>query len=184
MKTHENLSMFTNIWHNSEVCCILWWILKDTLFIQNGGSHHFSQKNPLCQFSILQEPRVSAWWITPSVSSKNKALGWQVHHTLQDAFHRRQISAGTKTCQQAIGSNSLSMMRRLEWFRTFSFSSNLTLRLKIFGNKNLRCHIVSLSGCRLQGKKLVWHLRYMQFFREKFVGLALISFWQPSFMFK
>lgn len=74
---------------------------KDTPSIQQVGSRHYSQKNRLCHFSILQEPFPSAWWIMSSVSSKNKAQHWQVHNTLHHRFLLLLGSQLGQTCQQA-----------------------------------------------------------------------------------
>lgn len=81
----------------------------------------FSKESTL---SLLHSSRASpsAWWIMSSVSSKTRLVPDR-YTTLYTMVLTACRSRRGQTCQQAIGLNSLSMMRCPGWFQTFTFLS-------------------------------------------------------------
>lgn len=134
VSTHKKMT-YINIYkslNNSDTLTKQWWCLtshlwafqqwKKALIDPKRHSIHsalwqpslFSKESML---SLLHSSRASpsAWWIMSSVSSKTRLIPDR-YTTLYKMVLTACRSHQGQTCQQAIGLNSLSMMRCLGWF--------------------------------------------------------------------
>lgn len=124
--SYINVSFFQILWHNSDSeahhTCGLFQPWKKALIDPKRHSIHSAQWQPSLfskesTLSLLHSSRASpsAWWIMSSVSSETRLIPDR-YTTLYKMVLTACRSQRGQTCQQAIGLNSLSMMRCLGWF--------------------------------------------------------------------
>lgn len=111
----------------------------------------FSKESTL---SLLHSSRAhgSAWWIMLSVSSKTRLILDRYTTLYKMLLTACRSQRGQKRVNKQSDSTLCPGWGCLRWFQTFSFSSNVALRLWVFC-KNVRCYIVSLSR-NLQQKEM------------------------------